>query len=245
MATVVDITKRTRAAASLSAALAERDELLRRFVQAQEDERLRLAHELHDQTGQILTALMLELKDIENISDRPDRNRLRAVRQHMEQMGKALHHVAYELRPASLDELGLASALANYAAEWSDQYGIECDFHCADPNLDDLPDGIRTTIYRVLQEGLTNIAKHAPTATSVGVVIDRPGSVLMLTIDNNGTGFDATKIFGSSGARSGLGLPGMRERLALVGGDFAIESSDEAGTTIFARIRLPTSGPVA
>jgi len=223
----------------------ERDDLRRRLMRAQEDERLRLAHELHDQTGQSLTAVMLELKDIESMSDGCERDRLCRLRLQMEQMGKALHHVAWELRPASLDELGLASALANYATEWSEQYRIETDFHCADPLLDELSDEIRTTIYRVAQEGLTNIAKHAPTATSVSVVIDRVGTTMVLTIEDNGRGFDATGEKGPAGERSGLGLAGVRERLSLVGGEFEIESSVGAGTTVFVRIPLPLATTAA
>jgi len=239
MATVVDITKRKRAAEKLSTALAERDDFRRRFLQAQEDERLRLAHELHDQTGQSLTAVMLELKDIESMSDGCERDRLRLLRLQMEQMGKALHHVAWELRPASLDELGLASALANYAAEWSEQYGIESDFHCADPEIDELSNEMRTTIYRIVQEGLTNIAKHARTATAVSVVIDRVGETVVMTIEDDGSGFDVTVMqSGATGKRSGLGLAGMRERLSLVGGEFQVESSVGIGTTVFARIPL-------
>jgi two-component system, NarL family, sensor histidine kinase UhpB len=244
MATVVDITKRKRTAGALSSAMAERDDLRRRLMQAQEEERLRLAHELHDQTGQSLTAVMLELKNIETMSTECDRGRLRLLRLQMEQMGKALHHVAWELRPASLDELGLASALANYASEWSEQYRIEIDFHCADPKLDELSDEIRTTIYRVVQEGLTNIAKHAPTATSVSVVIDRSGATVVLTIEDNGPGFDSVQK-ASAVERTGLGLAGMRERLTLVGGEFELESAIGAGTTVFVRIPLPLAKTAA
>jgi PAS domain S-box-containing protein len=239
MATVLDISRRKLAAQKLSAALAERDELRRRFMQAQEAERLRLAHELHDQTGQSLTAVMLELKAFQRHVNLPSRERLRLIRLQLEQMGKALHHVAWELRPASIDELGLASALATYASEWSEQYGIETDFHCGDALLDQLPDDIRTTLYRVIQEGLTNVAKHASAATSVSIVIERIGETIRLMIEDDGCGFDPTIKPEPTAARCGLGLAGMRERLALVGGEVAIESGIGAGTTIFARIPLP------
>jgi two-component system sensor histidine kinase UhpB len=231
MATVVDITARKRSAQRLGAALAERDDLRRRFMQAQEQERLRLAHDLHDRTGQSLTAALLELKGIESSVDQGGRNRLRQLRRQMEEMGKTLHRVAWELRPASMDELGLASALANYVSEWSAQYGIEADFHCGDPKLEQLSDEVRTTIYRVVQEGLTNIAKHAQRTTTVSVVVERVDATLRLMIEDDGCGF-------GSGRSDGLGLAGMRERLALIGGTLEIESSIGAGTTIFARIPL-------
>src|SRR5262249_45237437 len=157
MATVVDITRRKLAAERLAAALTERDDLRRRFLRAQEEERLRLAQELHDQTGQELTAVMIELKGLETHISETDRDRLRLLRLQLERLGRTLHHVAWELRPASIDELGLASALAEYLSVWSAQCGIEADFHGDERRLDGLSDEVRTTIYRVVQKGLTNI----------------------------------------------------------------------------------------
>jgi two-component system sensor histidine kinase UhpB len=239
MATVVDVTVRKRSAERLAAALAERDDLRRRFMQAQEQERLRLARDLHDQTGQSLTAAILELKGIESAVDQAGRDRIRQLRGQMEEMGKTLHRVAWELRPASIDELGLASALGNYVSEWSAQYGIEADFHCSDPKLDALSEEVRTTIYRVVQEGLTNVVKHARRTAAVSVIIERVDATLRLTIEDDGCGFGAVATSETMAERNGgLGLAGMRERLALIGGSLEIESSTGAGTTIFARIPL-------
>jgi PAS domain S-box-containing protein len=240
MATVVDITARKRATEQISAGVVERDDLRRRLMQVQEDERLRLAHELHDQTGQSLAAVMLALKGLEPLLNKDGRDRMSGLRQQLDQMGKSLHHVAWELRPASIDELGLASGLANYVSEWSEQYGIEADFHCRDTKLDELPEEVRTTIYRVAQEGLTNIAKHALGATVISVVIDRADGILQLTIEDNGRGFDVASQTGHAGVRWGgrLGLAGMRERLSLIGAHLEIDSSIGSGTTIFVRIPL-------
>ncbi len=237
MATVVDITARKRAAERLSLALGERDELRRRFLQAQEEERLRLARELHDQTGQGLTAVMLELKGIESHIGEADRDRVRQLRRQLEKLGQTLHHVAWELRPASIDELGLASAIANYVSEWSTQYRIEADFHCGDRKLDALTDEVRTAIYRVVQEGLTNIAKHARGATAVSVVIERLEALVRVIIEDDGCGFDTASLQDAPRHR-GLGLAGMRERLSLIGGALEIESSIGGGTTIFASIPI-------
>ena len=118
----------------------------------------------------------------------PGRSRLRLLRLQLEQVGQTLHHVAWELRPASIDELGLQVALANYVAEWSEQYGIEADFYCGDLKTDALSEEICTTVYRVAQEALTNVVKHAQ-ATSVSVVIEQAGDKLRLTIEDNGCGF--------------------------------------------------------
>jgi signal transduction histidine kinase len=143
-----------------------------------------------------------------------------------------LHRIAWELRPASLDELGLTTALENYVVEWGHKHAIQADFHCSDPRLDKRSNEIRTTVYRVIQEGLTNVAKHAGNATNASVIIGVAENTLHLAIEDNGQGFDPS----TSSTR--LGLAGMRERLLLVGGRLAIESSPETGTTIFARIPI-------
>jgi two-component system sensor histidine kinase UhpB len=241
--TIIDTTAREQAAARLSAAVSERDDLRRRLMQAQEDERLRLARELHDQTGQTLTAAMLELKGLEIQYNEAGRSRIRALRDRMEEIGKSLHRIARELRPASIDELGLNTALANYVSEWSQQFGIPVDFHHGDIDLDTFTDEKRTAIYRIVQEALTNIAKHARETTSVSVVVGRSGPTVQFTIEDNGRGFDIAVLNGNgmSGnaagkGRRGLGVAGMRERLALIGGELEIESSPGVGTTVFARI---------
>jgi PAS domain S-box-containing protein len=238
--TIVDITARVESSKNLSAALAERDELRRRFIQAQEDERLRLAHDLHDQTGQSLTAAMLELKDLESLLMDEGKDRARTLRHSMEQMGKTIHRIAWELRPASIDELGLTSTLANYVSDWSSQFGIEADFHNRDEWLDHIPVESQTAIYRIVQEGLTNVAKHAAGATSVSVILNRSDGTLQLTIEDNGRGFRTPVADGTADSRGeiGLGLAGMRERLTLIGGELEIESSAGVGTTIYARIPL-------
>jgi signal transduction histidine kinase len=211
---------------------AERDELRRRIVSTQEEERLRLAHDLHDQTGQSVSAAILELKAIEGLVDKKGRDRVRHLSTLLDELGQMLHRIAWELRPASLDELGLTTALENYVVEWGHKHAIQADFHCSDPRLDKRSNEIRTTVYRVIQEGLTNVAKHAGNATNVSVIIGVAENTLHLAIEDNGQGFDPS----TSSTR--LGLAGMRERLLLVGGRLAIESSPETGTTIFARIPI-------
>ena len=129
--------------------------------------------------------------------------------------------------------------LGNYISEWAAQFGIEADFHCRDGRLDDLAGEIRTAVYRIIQEALTNIAKHATGTTVVSIVINRADAVLQLTIEDDGPGFDPGALRESGRGRlSGLGLAGMNERLTLIGGDLEIESSLSTGTTIFARIPL-------
>ncbi|MFZ3359213.1 MAG: MASE1 domain-containing protein [Xanthobacteraceae bacterium] len=211
--------------------------LRRHLSLAEENERLRLSHELHDQAGQSLIAAILELNEIDSLTSGPAHVRLHLLRKKMEEMGKTLHRIAWELRPPSIHELGMRKALASHIAEWSEQCGTEADFHCDDPSLDDVPDEIATAVYRIVQEGLTNIVKHAQRPTDVSVVIRRADSTLQVIIEDNGCGFDAAQGAKSAG-RHGLGLDGMRERLSLIGGTLDVESAIGTGTTIFARIAL-------
>ena len=227
--------------------------LRRHLAIAEERERLRLSYELHDQAGQSLIAAILELNEIDSLTSGPAHERLHLLRKKMEEMGKTLHRIAWELRPPSIDELGLRKALSSYVAEWGEQCGTEVDFHCDDPSLDEVPSEIATAVYRVVQEGLTNIVKHAQRPSDVSVVIRHPDATLQVIIEDNGCGFDvaasgaksSAKSGGKSGNHRGLGLDGMRERLWLVGGTLEVESAIGAGTTIFARITLDDHRPAA
>jgi signal transduction histidine kinase len=212
--------------------------LRRHLTMAEEKERLRLSHELHDQAGQSLIAAILELNEIDPLISGPAHDRLYLVRKRMEDLGKTLHRIAWELRPASIDELGLRKALASYIADWGEQCDTEVDFHCDDPALDEVPSDIGTAVYRVVQEGLTNIVKHAQRPSSVSVVIRRSDAILQVIVEDNGCGFDVGATAARLGPRRGLGLDGMRERLSLIGGALEVESASGAGTTIFARIIL-------
>jgi signal transduction histidine kinase len=218
---------------------AERNDLRRRIMRTQEEERLRLARDLHDQTGQTVSAAILDLKAVEPLVEENGRDRIRFLRRQLEALGHMLHRIAWELRPASIDELGLTKALENYVEEWSTKNALTVDFHCIDDKLDGRSDEIRTSIYRIIQEGLTNIAKHATNATHVSIVISTLDGTLHLTIEDNGCGFN------SAASSSRLGLAGMRERLSLVGGQLEIESSPNAGTALFARIPLLTERAAA
>jgi len=212
--------------------------LRRHLSVVEERERLRLSYELHDQAGQGLIAAILELNEIDPLIYGPARARLHLVRKKMEELGKTLHRIAWELRPPSIDELGLRKALASYIADWGERCGTEVDFHCDDPNLDEVPSEIGTTVYRIVQEGLTNILKHAQGPSDVSVVIRRVGATLQVIIEDNGCGFDVGAMAAKPGGYGGLGLDGMRGRLILIGGTLEVESAVGAGTTIFARIAL-------
>ena len=227
LASVVDITERRESER-------QHQDLLRRMMQAIELERLRLARELHDETGQSVTAVMLELRRIEKESGENGRNRLRRLRGQLENMGKALHRIAWELRPASLDELGLVNALANYLTDWTAQSGIRGDFHCPEGKLETVSNEISTIIYRVVQEALTNVAKHAIEATTASVVIDTDHNLIRIMIEDDGCGFEVSRISRAFEERIGTG----RDARAPIPrrGDLEIESAPGTGTTLFVRI---------
>lgn len=219
--------------------------LQRHLSVVEERERLRLSYELHDQAGQDVAAAILELSAIDPLIQGAARQRLQQVRGRMEEMGKALHRIAWELRPPSIDELGLQKALASYIDDWGEQSGTEVDFHCDDPRLDEVPGEIGSAVYRTVQEALTNVVKHAQQPTGVSVVIRRDSDTLQVIVEDNGCGFDANAVAAKTGAYGGLGLDGMRERLMLIGGTLEIESAKGAGTTIFARIPFDSARPAA
>jgi signal transduction histidine kinase len=216
--------------------------LQQRLWKAEEDERLRLAHELHDRTGQQLAITMLELKQIEAAVTAEAIPHLNRLRTQLDEIGKTLHRVAWELRPAAIDELGLSKALAAYVTSWGEKFDIDAQFQCNDPDLDGRSNEVRTTLFRVTQEALTNVAKHAKGATAVSVSLNRSGRHLRLTIEDNGCGFDPNVT--DPRTQSGLGLSGMHERLSLVAGELDIESTRNVGTTLFARLPLDPSGAI-
>jgi signal transduction histidine kinase len=234
----IDVSDRKRAEAALRGAMADRTELLRRLVTAQEDERRRVARDLHDGLGQELTALILGLKALEQSvpEDAPGRDRLREVERIVNVIGREAHDLAVELRPTALDDLGLPAALTAYVDRWSERTGIAADFEPVGLGGDRLPPEVETTAYRVVQEALNNVAKHAG-ARRVTVMVSRQGGELVAMVEDDGRGFDPGRDGLGSGGRS-LGLLGMRERVGLVGGALVIESGEGEGTVVQARIPL-------
>ncbi len=221
----------SRAAVAVDQSRRVANDALRRVVETQELERRRLARELHDQTGQELISVLLGLKAVEEAVEPTARERaLAAVR---EQVIDTLHDVrrlAVELRPKALDDFGLVPALERLAHSFVGQAGFKLE---VEAQLGDgrLPSEIETALYRIVQEGLTNVAKHAR-AEHASIVLRRsPGSVTAV-IEDDGRGFEAT------GATTGMGLAGMRERLALIDGVLKIETRPGGGTTLVALVPI-------
>jgi PAS domain S-box-containing protein len=220
-----------------------RDDLVRQLAAAQEDERRRISRELHDETGQHLTALLLGLKNLQpSIQSPPAREQLNKLQQLAAHLGEEIHKIAVQLRPTALDDLGLEKTLTNFLDEWSARSHVAVDFHCEGLAQSRLPSEIETVLYRIVQEGLTNVARHA-NAKNVCVVLQRHPGFVSLIVEDDGKGFDvhsALKRPRDHGVdRVHLGLRSMKERLALVGGELEVESFLSSGTTLFVRIPLP------
>lgn len=225
--------------AALAQSLAERDKLRRQLVLAEEMERQRLARELHDELGQHITALGLGLQAVSEASQRGSEVEHRAMqlREIVNTLGRELHWVAVRLRPRALDDFGLDAALSSYAEEWSRNTGIAVDIH-ADHGSERLPMAVESAVYRVVQEALTNVARHSG-STRAGVVVERRNGDLVTVVEDSGVGFQLDSAFKRNSAQ--LGLRGIRERAELLGGSMDIETSPGGGTTLF--VRIPINHP--
>ena len=217
-----------------------RGRLLGKVISAQEEERKRIARELHDETGQALTSLMVGLKFIEdsstNTQAKKQTSQLRAL---ASQTLDEVHRLATELRPSLLDDLGLPAAIQRYTREYAAKMNIDVDSYISGLDERRLPSEIEVSVYRIIQEALTNIAKYAK-ASQVSVVLRQRDSSLVAIIEDNGKGFDIDGIMSSKGNKR-LGLFGMYERASLIGGNLTIESQPGNGTSVFLEVPLKNS----
>jgi signal transduction histidine kinase len=214
--------------AAIAVDLAERvsRDAVRRVVDAQEQERARLARELHDETGQALTSILLELKALEDVVESADgRARTAALRELVVETLQAVRKLAVELRPAALDDFGLVPALERLVDSFRETSEIDVQLQ-AGVGEDRLAREAETTLYRFVQEGLTNVLRHAGAKRVSISLVRRDGSVSAV-IEDDGRGFSAAEV-----RPDALGLEGMRERAALLGGRFTIESVAGRGTTL-------------
>jgi signal transduction histidine kinase len=216
-----------------------RGEMLRRIVSAQEAERQRIARELHDETGQSLTALGLGLQavstSIESNSDKAEQN-LNQLQRLVEHALVELQRLIADLRPSHLDDLGLDATLRWYSGEIQNRLPLRVTVSVSG-NKRDLPSEIRTTLFRIAQEALTNVIKHA-NADTVEITLGYESTGVKLQVRDDGSGFDRQKI--ETSARPSWGLVGIEERTALLGGEFRINSILQKGTSI--EVFIPYSG---
>jgi len=228
-----DITERQQAKIS-------RMELQLRLVTVQEEERHRLSRELHDQMGQSLAALMLGLKSLKDSGSCHEsaKDRLKQLQELTNQLAQQVHEIAMDLRPTALNDLGLHTAVSNYLDEWSRRCKVGADFHSSGLTKQRLPTHVETTIYRFVQEALTNILKHAK-ARNVSVILSYRVNGVQAIVEDDGSGFDVEAMIRLPVSERRLGLLGMEERVSLVGGRFTVESTPGVGTTLF--VSIPTN----
>jgi len=220
---------------------AERSQLLARVLTAQEEERRRISRELHDEAGQALTSLLMGLTRIEQAGGGPEVKaqaaELRAVTTDALDL---MRDMARDLRPSTLDDLGLVAALGRYVSDYGPRHHLETDFQAASMDGARLRPEVEIVLYRIAQEALTNVSRHAD-AHSVNVLLERRNGHAILVVEDDGHGFDVERVgAGLPGAK--LGLLGMEERAGLVGGTLTVESRPGAGTAVFVEVPLGTTG---
>jgi len=207
--------------------------LSKRLMKAQEEERLHLSRELHDESGQLLTALIVQLGLLDRALDQPEamRDKIEELKSTTNEIQENLHQLAVNLRPASLDHIGLVTTLRQFITEFNRQYNFSVDFEAVGMEGRRLPSDVETTVFRIVQESLTNVILHAQ-AKHVDILLSLHNQHVVLVVEDDGVGFIPTLM----GTDDHLGLFGMRERVEMLGGTFMIESSPGKGTTIKAEV---------
>ena len=221
--------------------LKEKEELqsifLNKMIRVQEEERKKISRELHDETSQSLTSIIVGLRMLaEQVQSGGEREKILEMRDIARGALEAVHNMAVELRPVLLDDLGLVAAAKKYIENYAKQYKIFVDIEFNNLSRERFLPEIEITLYRILQEALTNIVKHGE-STQVWVTLDKHQEKLMLIIRDNGVGFDVEK-FKNTHSHTSLGIYGMSERVTLVDGKFEITSVIGEGTQIFVEIPL-------
>lgn len=219
-----------------------RGQLLESIISTEEEERRRIARELHDEAGQSLTALMMSLGAMEQAllpDDHEMRAKVAAVKALTAQTMDDIHRLISDLRPALLDDVGLLPALRWYTRRYSERVGIEVRLQISGSKDRRLPGPVETALFRIVQEALTNAARHAA-ASVIKVRLDFTDPAVRVTIEDNGRGFDVDAVLKSGEKNRGTGLIGMEERAAFLGGSLTIKSQPGRGTQILTQ--FPANG---
>lgn len=233
-----DITERNRMEEALRESEARYRSLAHSIITAQEEERRRIARELHDETGQWLTAMLVGLRTLEDTPTNTDiQSQVRELRRLASFTLGEVGRLARGLHPSVLDDLGLVAALERYAHEFDSTHGVKVSVYTRKPMTARLPLPVETALYRMAQEALTNAAKHAA-PNAIDIQIECEGPIVTMTVKDDGCGFDVAETLRKTVHTRHLGLHGMRERTALLNGFLTIESQQTRGTTICVRIPL-------
>lgn len=210
--------------------------LLKQLVASQEDERRRIAHDLHDQIGQSLTSLLFQLRVFADASDlAAEKDHVARIRATVNDISRDVRRLAKGLRPAALDHLSLGDVIQRHVEEFAPLHEMDVVVKVEGLGEERLGDPVETTVFRIVQEALTNIARHAM-ARRVVVDLRRERGQLMLDIEDDGVGFDLDRLPRGPAAARGLGLSGMKERVELVEGEFRLQSRLGGGTRIAVQI---------
>lgn len=214
--------------------------LLEKLIRVQEDERKRIARELHDETSHSLSSMLVELKLLEEGDEILKLTAIKNLRNLVRTTIEEVHQMAWQLRPTILDKFGLKVAIERYVQEFRQASNIDAELIINGP-LKSLSPEQETAIFRLVQESLTNITKYAK-ADDVSIIILSTGQYVSVVIEDNGIGFDTQTIIGKDPSKDHLGLIGMHERIALLHGTLDIEAEIGEGTTILAKIPLLKAG---
>jgi PAS domain S-box-containing protein len=214
-----------------------RQALMQRIINTQEDERKRISRDLHDHLGQELTALRLRMRLLKDKYGKDDQSfkDISAVEDMLKEIDEQVEFLTWELRPAAMEELGLEAALHNFVVEWSEHFDTPVDLRVRRKSDKRLAPVAEINLYRIAQESLNNIAKHAG-ASHVNVILADVDHSVALTIQDDGVGFEVDD---KANKMKGIGLLGLGERAALLNGEVEIESAPGNGTTIL--VRIPAS----
>jgi signal transduction histidine kinase len=219
-----------------------RRQLLLRMDAAQEADRRRIARELHDSLGQKLVAMSLCLAQLRHQPmEATTRGQLDELESLLAASDVELDHIVFELRPIALEGCGLMEALGAHVNTWSAMSGVRVDMMASGVEETKLPQQVEVAIFRVVQEALNNVAKHAR-AHHVGITVQRRHERITVSVEDDGVGFHVPEADPSNTRPPGWGLAGMRERIEALGGDFVVESTQGSGTTVL--LRLPLTRPL-
>lgn len=213
-------------------------DVLHRMIIAQEDERARISRDLHDELGQQVTALKFAVERAKRFCGEGEaRENIEALAEVAESIDKSVDFLAWELRPALLDNVGLIAAVENYLAQWSSRAGVAAEMQRAGLSDRSLAPNVETNLYRIIQESLNNTHKHAE-ASRVDLFLEVRDHEIIVIIVDDGKGFSLRN---KKKLTKGLGLTGMRERASLLGGTLQLDSAPGSGTSI--HLKVPLSPP--
>ncbi|WNF36195.1 histidine kinase [Bacillaceae bacterium IKA-2] len=219
-----------------------RQMLLGKLITVQEEERKRIARELHDETSHSVSSILLGLKVLEDVTDPGQRQKqISYLRDLAHHTLEEVHELAWQLRPSILDKFGLKEAIERYTDEFKKKYPVEFDLILEGIDKERIRPEVETAIFRIVQESLTNILKYAK-AKSVSVIIIKNSQMISVIIEDDGVGFQIEEVLNKDLSKYNLGIRGMQERVSLLGGTLEIESEIDEGTAVMVKIPFKNEG---